>query len=71
MTADPPRPGERRLELTISQVALRLGVSVGTIRRWADAGHLRAYRTPGGQRRFSVDEVDAFLATLERRRERR
>jgi hypothetical protein len=28
-------------------------------------GHLRGYRTPGGQRRFSVEQLDAFLASLE------
>jgi excisionase family DNA binding protein len=59
------RPGERRLELTISEVARRLGVSVGTVRRWSDEGHLRASRTPGRQRRFSVEEVESFLARLD------
>ncbi|HEV2076073.1 MAG TPA: helix-turn-helix domain-containing protein [Thermoleophilaceae bacterium] len=58
--------GERRLALTSSEVARRLGVSVGTVRRWADEGHLRFYRTPGRQRRFSAEEVDAFLAGLKR-----
>jgi excisionase family DNA binding protein len=61
-------PGERRLALTTSQVAVRLGVSLGTVRRWADHGHLRSYRTPGGQRRFSVEEVDEFVSSLERGR---
>lgn len=60
-------PGTRRLELTISQVAGRLGVSLGTVRRWADHGHLRSYRTPGGQRRFSAEDVEQFVASLERR----
>jgi excisionase family DNA binding protein len=41
-----------------------LGVSLATIRRWTDAGHLGCYRTPGGQRRFSRDQLDRFLATL-------
>jgi len=59
--------GERRLELTISQVAGRLGVSLGTVRRWADHGHLRSYRTPGGQRRFSAEDLEQFVASLERR----
>ena len=60
-------PGARRLALTISQVAARLGVSLGTVRRWADHGHLRSYRTPGGQRRFSAEDLEQFVASLERR----
>lgn len=64
MTADPG--GERRLALTTSEVARRLGVSLGTVRRWADQGHLPSYRTPGGQRRFSDEDVAAFVASLER-----
>jgi excisionase family DNA binding protein len=62
-----PVPGRgRSLELTTSEVARRLGVSLGTVRRWADHGHLPAYRTPGGQRRFSAEDVERFVASLER-----
>lgn len=57
---------ERRLVFTSSQAAVYLGVSLATIRRWTDAGHLGCYRTPGGQRRFSRDQLDGFLATLHR-----
>ena len=53
------------LGLSTSQAARALGVSLGTIRRWSDMGHLRGYRTPGGQRRFSVEQLDAFLESLE------
>jgi len=59
-----------QLALTVSQVAARLGVSVGTVRRWADAGYLEGFRTPGGQRRFNAEQVEAFVASLERRRGR-
>jgi len=55
---------ERRLVFTSSQAAVYLGVSLATIRRWTDAGHLGCYRTPGGQRRFSRDQLDGFLKTL-------
>ena len=58
-------PGGRRLGLSTSEAARHLGVSLSTIRRWSDMGHLRGYRTPGGQRRFSVEQLDAFLASLE------
>jgi excisionase family DNA binding protein len=53
------------LGLSTSQAAQALGVSLGTIRRWSDMGHLQSYRTPGGQRRFSQDQIDRFLGTLE------
>lgn len=59
-------PPGSRLGLTASQAARLLGVSVSTIRRWSDAGALPGYRTPGGQRRFSREQLDAFLASLER-----
>lgn len=58
------------LGLSTSQAAEALGVSLGTIRRWSDMGHLASYRTPGGQRRFSADQIEAFLEKLERGSER-
>jgi excisionase family DNA binding protein len=54
-----------RLGLSTSEAAEHLGVSLSTVRRWSDAGHLRSYRTPGGQRRFTVEQLDEFLASLE------
>lgn len=54
-----------RLGLSTSQAARELGVSLGTVRRWADMGHLRAYRTPGGQRRFSAEQIESFVTSLE------
>jgi excisionase family DNA binding protein len=56
------------LGLSTSQAASALGVSLGTIRRWADMGYLESYRTPGGQRRFSVEQIEQFLETLQQRR---
>jgi excisionase family DNA binding protein len=56
------------LGLTASQAARHLGVSISTVRRWSDAGHLQGCRTPGGQRRFSVEQLEAFLASLQPRR---
>jgi excisionase family DNA binding protein len=56
-----------RLGLSTSQAARELGVSLGTVRRWADMGYLRAYRTPGGQRRFNGDQIEAFVDSLEQR----
>jgi len=34
-----------------------LGVNESTLRRWADAGQIRSFRTPGGHRRFSEDDL--------------
>jgi excisionase family DNA binding protein len=53
-----------RLGLSTSEAARHLGVSLSTVRRWSDSGHLVGYRTPGGQRRFTVEQLDAFLASL-------
>jgi excisionase family DNA binding protein len=55
----------RPLGLSTSQAAQALGVSLGTVRRWSDMGYLQSYRTPGGQRRFSAEQIDEFLASLE------
>lgn len=63
MTPSASRP---RLGLSISPAAAHLGVCLSTVRRWTNAGHLPSYRTPGGQRRFSIEQLDAFLASLER-----
>jgi excisionase family DNA binding protein len=39
-----------------------LGVSVATIRGWADQGRLPSHRTVGGHRRFELDELRDWLA---------
>lgn len=57
---------EHQLVFTSSQAARYLGVSLATIRRWTDAGYLTGYRTPGGQRRFSREQLDGFIASLRR-----
>jgi excisionase family DNA binding protein len=57
---------ERQLVFTSSQAARYLGVSLATIRRWADAGYLNCYRTPGSQRRFSRRQLDEFIESMQR-----
>ena len=49
---------------TSSQAANYLGVSLATVRRWTDAGHISCYRTPGGQRRFSRDQLENFVSSM-------
>lgn len=55
------------LGLTVSQAARFLGVSPGTVRRWADTGYLTGYRTPGGQRRFNHTDLIAFARRIQMR----
>jgi len=57
---------ERQLVFTSSQAARYLGVSLATVRRWTDAGHVSCYRTPGGQRRFSRAQLDDFIISMQR-----
>jgi excisionase family DNA binding protein len=40
--------------------AAALGVSLSTLRRIADAGHIRTFRTLGGHRRYSADDLTAI-----------
>jgi excisionase family DNA binding protein len=43
--------------LSLDSAAKRLNVHPTTLREWADKGRIRAYRTPGGHRRFSEADV--------------
>jgi excisionase family DNA binding protein len=65
MSPAQPR-NERQLVFTSSQAARYVGVSLATVRRWTDAGHIDCYRTPGGQRRFSRAQLDDFIASMQR-----
>jgi excisionase family DNA binding protein len=55
-----------QLVFTSSQAARYLGVSLATVRRWTDAGHISCYRTPGGQRRFAREQLDDFVTSMHR-----
>ena len=48
----------------MGQAAELLGVSVDTVRRWADAGRLGATRTEGGQRVVDGAALAEFMAGL-------
>lgn len=43
-----------------------LGVNESTVRRWADAGQIRCFRTPGGHRRFAEGDLQAMTEGLHR-----
>ena len=47
--------------LTSAEVAKILGVTAGSVKRWADLGLLRCARTVGRHRRFDPVEVERFL----------
>ena len=50
--------------MRLGEAADRLGVSVDTVRRWADAGRLASTRTAGGQR--EVDDAGVARLAAER-----
>ncbi len=48
--------------LSLSAASKLLGVHSATLRRWADAGVVPVYTTPGGHRRFARSDIDALAA---------
>ena len=49
--------------LSLREARSLLDVSDTTLRQWADDGHLRVYRTPGGHRRFLREDVESLTKT--------
>lgn len=47
--------------LGLSDASDVLGVSPATLRRWADAGRVRSFTTPGGHRRFARRTLERLL----------
>ena len=47
--------------LTLGEASRLLGVSPGTLRRWADSGQLASFVTPGGHRRFPRAVVESLI----------
>ncbi len=44
--------------VTPRKAAESLGVSISTLRRWDKEGKIKSIRTPGGQRRFCIEEYE-------------
>jgi excisionase family DNA binding protein len=56
---------KRKPLVGISEASLLLGVSEPTLRQWTDEGSIKAFVTPGGHRRYSKKELEAFLSSHE------
>ena len=59
MPKSPDSPQTRWMSLGIA--CQMLEVSQATLRSWANRGIIRTYRTPGGHRRFSRDDLQALM----------
>ncbi len=61
MTTNGMRGPSRREWMSIHEASAMIGVSPATLRRWSDAGDIKAFTTPGGHRRFSRAAVAGML----------
>lgn len=52
---------DKRSWLSIGTARDLLQISDTTLRQWADTGLVRTYRTPGGHRRFSKDDIKSLV----------
>lgn len=50
--------------LNVSEAAEYLSVSAAPLRKWSDQGLVPVYRTPGGQRRYSPEDLGEFIASM-------
>jgi excisionase family DNA binding protein len=46
--------------LSLQRASRLLGIHPATLRAWADKGHIASQRTPGGHRRFSRADLEAW-----------
>ncbi len=51
----------KKYDLSSKEAAGYLGVHADTLKRWADLGEVASWLTPGGHRRFAVEDLDALL----------
>lgn len=61
MLGSVPSPCTSPNWLTLSQAADTLGIHATTLRRWADEGIIRCFRTPGGHRRFLEEDLYTYV----------
>ena len=60
--SDPRESDPRAAWLSLGPASRIVGVDPDTMRRWADAGRVRAFATPGGHRRFNRADLDRLVA---------
>ncbi len=58
----------RNPQLSLHEASILLRVSRATVRRYADSGRLVCQRTPGGQRRFFLRDIENFYRQLKLKR---
>ena len=56
-----PRPPTCPPSYSTAHLARRLGVSVPTVQRWVDLGHVKAWKTVGGHRRIDAESAENFI----------
>jgi excisionase family DNA binding protein len=61
VTVAEPFPLEQPASFSTSYVAHRLGVSIPTVQRWVDSGHLKAWKTVGGHRRIDAESAELMF----------
>jgi excisionase family DNA binding protein len=54
--------------ISVHEASSLIGVSPATLRRWSDAGDIRAFTTPGGHRRFARSAILGLLPASRRER---
>lgn len=47
--------------ISISEAAEIIGVTQKTLRMWDDSNLLKAYRTPGGTRKYTLEQLDSYM----------
>jgi excisionase family DNA binding protein len=50
--------------LSVGEAAAYLGVSPASLRKWSNQGLVPVFRTPGGQRRYSIQDLDGFRRSM-------
>jgi excisionase family DNA binding protein len=54
-------PSSAPASYSTAEVARRLGVSIPTVQRWVDLGHLKAWKTVGGHRRIEAESAERMF----------
>ncbi len=47
--------------ITLGEASRMLGIAPATLRRWSDAGRVRAFTTPGGHRRYRRSALERMI----------